>query len=162
MAGRDSRFPNKIIPIETVGTDPVRLNALTSDMRKAYGASWFGEYGKQPMVADPDGYVPPPLDGIWASAPYFHNGSVPTLWHVLHPAERPKIWLRSEDGFDQKLVGLDVQTFDSLPEPARASRKERRRYFDTTQPSKSAAGHPFSDELDENEKRAVLEYLKTI
>jgi mono/diheme cytochrome c family protein len=161
-AGRDSRYPNKIIPIETIGTDPVRLNALTPDMRKAYGASWFGEYGKQPMVADPGGYVPPPLDGIWASAPYFHNGSVPTLWHVLHPAERPKIWLRSDDGYDQKLVGLEVETFATLPPPARASHSERRRYFDTTQPGKSAAGHPFSDELNEDEKRAVLEYLKTI
>lgn len=161
-AGRDDRFPNKIIPIETVGTDPVRLNALTPDQRKAYGASWFGEYGKQPIVENPGGYVPPPLDGIWASAPYFHNGSVPTLWHVLHPDARPKVWLRSEDGYDQKRVGLEVQTFDSLPPEARTSRKERRRYFDTTQEGKSAAGHRFPDVLDEDEKKALLEYLKTI
>ena len=99
-AGRDEHFPNKIVPIESVGTDPVRLKALNPEMRKAYSASWFGEYGKQPFVADPGGYVPPPLDGIWASAPYFHNGSVPTLWHLLHPDERPKVWLRSEDVYD--------------------------------------------------------------
>ena len=81
--GAIRRFPNKIVPIETVGTDPVRLSALTVGQRTLYSKSWFGQYGKEPFVADPGGYVAPPLDGIWASAPYFHNGSVPTLWHVL-------------------------------------------------------------------------------
>ena len=66
-------------------------------------------------MADPGGYVPPPLDGIWASAPYFHNGSVPTVWHVLHPDERPKVWLRSEDGYDFKSVGLEFEIFETLP-----------------------------------------------
>jgi len=161
-AGREARFPNKITPIEEVGTDPVRLDALTTRQRKAYSASWFGEFGKQPLVADPGGYVPPPLDGVWASAPYFHNGSVPTLWHVLHPEERPKIWRRSEDDYDQRRVGLEIETFDSLPEKAVSLSSERRKYFDTTARGKSAAGHDFSDQLNEDEKRALLEYLKTI
>ena len=161
-AGRDSRYPNKIVPIEDVGTDPARLEALNPRQRKAYGDSWFGEYGKQPLVTDPGGYVPPPLDGIWASAPYFHNGSVPTLWHVLHPDQRPKVWTRTEDGYDQKHVGLEVTTFDALPEEAMASPKDRRRYFDTSRHGKSAAGHKFPDVLKEEEKQAVLEYLKTI
>jgi len=161
-AGRDERFPDKIIPIDVVGTDPARLNALTPQQRTAYSASWFGEYGEQPYIENPGGYVPPPLDGIWASAPYFHNGSVPTLWHVLHPDSRPKVWLRKEDDYDQKRAGLEVKELENLPDEARASRKERRRYFDTTQEGKSAAGHRFPNELDEDEKRALLEYLKTI
>jgi hypothetical protein len=163
-AGRDSRYPNKIIPIETIGTDPVRLSALTVAQRTLYSNSWFGQgkNGKDPFVPDPGGYVAPPLDGIWASAPYFHNGSVPTLYHVLHPEERPKIWLRSEDGYDQKKVGLEFEKFDTLPRPAIQSRKERRRYFDTGPEGKSAAGHRFQDKLNEDEKSALLEYLKTI
>lgn len=161
-AGRDSHYPNRNVPIEDVGTDPARLEALNERQRKAYGESWFGEYGKQPLIPDPRGYVAPPLDGIWASAPYFHNGSVPTLWHVLHPDERPKVWLRTEDGYDQKRVGLEVTTFDSLPKEASAPPKVRRRYFDTTGRGKSAAGHKFPDVLNEEEKQAVLEYLKTI
>ncbi|HEY2894060.1 MAG TPA: cytochrome c, partial [Pirellulales bacterium] len=68
--GRDASYPNKIVPIEDVATDPVRLNALTTDHRAAYGASWFGHFGQDPLVKDPGGYVAPPLDGIWASAPY--------------------------------------------------------------------------------------------
>ena len=81
---------------------------MPPEHRRFYRESWFGEYGKLDVVEEPDGYVAPPLDGIWASAPYFHNGSVPTLWHVLHPDERPAVWLRSEDGYDQQRVGLEV------------------------------------------------------
>lgn len=161
-AGRDEPFPNKIVPLATAGTDPVRLRALTPEQRKAYGLSWFGQFGKEPYLENPGGYVPPPLDGIWASAPYFHNGSVPTLWHVLHPKERPKIWRRTEDGYDQKLVGLEVATYSVLPDGATVSTRERRRYFDTFKPGKSADGHNFPDVLKEEEKQAVLEYLKTI
>jgi mono/diheme cytochrome c family protein len=40
------------------------------------------------------GYVTPPLHGVWASAPYFHNGSVPNVWSVLKPEDRPKVWRR--------------------------------------------------------------------
>src|SRR5262249_21375794 len=137
-------------------------SALTVDQRTLYSKSWFGQYGKEPFVADPGGYVAPPLDGIWASAPYFHNGSVPTLWHVLHPGQRPRIWLRTEDGYDQEKVGFDIKELSSLPASALGSRKERRRYFDTTQEGKSAAGHRFQDKLNEDEKHALLEYLKTI
>ena len=40
------------------------------------------------------GYDTPPLYGVWASAPYFHNGSVPTIWGVLRPSQRPAVWQR--------------------------------------------------------------------
>jgi mono/diheme cytochrome c family protein len=154
-------YPNKIVPIEEVGTDPVRLAALSPEHRTAYGASWFGHFGADAVVADPGGYVAPPLDGIWASAPYFHNGSVPSLWHVLHPQQRPAVWLRSEDGYDRQRVGLEVTTFDRVPASVKTGR-DRRRYFDTRQTGKSAQGHLFPDDLEEAEKNAVLEYLKTL
>jgi mono/diheme cytochrome c family protein len=41
-----------------------------------------------------NGYDTPPLYGVWASAPYFHNGSVPTIWDVLRPSDRPAVWQR--------------------------------------------------------------------
>ena len=106
-------------------------------------------------------YVAPPLDGIWASAPYLHNGSVPTLWHLMHPARRPTVWRRTPAGYDETRVGLEVEELENLPSgkvpPAR-----RRTYFDTRKPGKSAAGHDFPDALTEDEKAAVLEYLKTL
>ena len=172
-------YPGRIVPIETIGTDPVRLGALTPYQRRAYSASWFGQYGKDQVVADPGGYVAPPLDGIWASAPYFHNGSVPTIWHLLHPSERPTVWRRTdivagENGadsptqgeleaaqYDQSRVGLPIEIFNGMPTTIKRG-SEKRTYFDTRPRGKSAAGHDFVDELSETEKQAVLEYLKTL
>lgn len=159
--GPDGKYPGKIVPIDELGTDRVRLDALKAEHREAYAKSWFAFYGQEPAVSKPAGYQAPPLDGVWASAPYFHNGSVPTVWHVLHPDERPTVWLRSEDGYDPQRLGLEVTVFEKLPASA-ASAKEARRYFETTRFGKSAAGHPFADGLSEEEKRAVLEYLKTL
>jgi mono/diheme cytochrome c family protein len=158
--GRDSHYPNRIVPIDVVDTDPTRLRALSREHRAAYGRSWFTHFDAAGTLEDPGGYLAPPLDGVWASAPYFHNGSVPTLWHVLHPDQRPSIWLRTEDGYDQQRVGLEISQFEKMPDGL--SRAERRRYFDTRGPSKSAAGHRFPDALSEQERAAVLEYLKTL
>ena len=154
--GDQPTYPEKIVPIKELGTDPMRLASLTPFHRAGYQASWFGNYGQDDVIKDPGGYVAPPLDGIWASAPYFHNGSVPTLWHVLHPTDRPVVWHRSEDGYDREKIGLEVTSFEQLPENVTTSR-EKRTYFDTTRKGKSKAGHTFPDVLDEAEKRAVLE-----
>jgi cytochrome c553 len=159
--GARETYPERIVPLDVVGTDPLRLAALTPTMRTAYGQSWFGHYGRDDTLAEPEGYQAPPLDGLWASAPYFHNGSVPTLWHVLHPDQRPVVWRRTADELDAERGGLRVAEFDGLPADAR-SIAALRVYFDTRRPGKSAAGHDFPDALTEDEKRAVLEYLKTL
>ncbi|HEV3003404.1 MAG TPA: cytochrome c [Pirellulales bacterium] len=159
--GPDGAYPEKTVPIDEVGTDPVRFEAIPPGWRELYNTTWFSEYGRKPVNARPEGYVAPPLDGIWASAPYLHNGSVPTLWHLFHPDERPIVWQRSEDGYDQSKVGLEILAFDDVPSDARTP-AQRRRCFDTRAFGKSAAGHTFPDELSEEEKQAVLEYLKTL
>jgi len=159
--GVNGKYPEKRIPISDVQTDPVRLQALSAQHRASYGQSWFASYGKLPNVSEPGGYAAPPLDGIWASAPYLHNGSVPTLWHLLHPAERPKVWKRTEDGYDQTRVGLEAEAFPAGPSD-KVEGWQRRQYFDTTTFGKSASGHTYPDMLSEPEKQAVLEYLKTL
>lgn len=156
-----SSYPEKLIPIDIVGTDRVRLDALTPAHRDAYGQSWFADYGKSNNLREPGGYVAPPLDGVWASAPYFHNGSVPTLWHVLHPAERPKVWKRSGIAYDQEKAGPAIEEFAEMPKAIQDG-SAKREFFDTRQFGKSAAGHEFPSELSDEEKRAVLEYLKTL
>lgn len=161
--GKEKSYPEKMVAIDTIGTDRVRFDALSAAHRAGYGKSWFGHYGKQSTLATPEGYVAPPLDGIWASAPYFHNGSVPTLWHVLHTSERPAVWRRTSiTGYDQQRVGLEVETLDKLPSEARDDKRLRREYFNTKAMGKSASGHEFVDELSDDEKTAVLEYLKTL
>src|SRR5436190_1782038 len=154
-------YPEKLVPIDDLQTDRVRLDALSPAHRDAYGQSWFAHFGQKANINQPAGYVAPPLDGIWASSPYFHNGSVPTLWHVLHPSERPVVWTRAGESYDSDRAGPQIETFDALP-PDATEGWRRRQFFDTRAFGKSATGHLFPDALSEQEKHAVLEYLKTL
>lgn len=158
--GPNGKYPETTVAIDDVGTDRVRLDALTDKQRAAFGTSWFADYGRQKTIAQPAGYVAPPLDGIWASGPYFHNGSVPTLWHVLHPSERPKIWKRTGGPYDFQRLGQPFEAVESVP--LDVTKAERRMYFDTGAFGKSAQGHDYPDQLSEDEKLAVLEYLKSL
>jgi hypothetical protein len=171
--GGPGSYPERLVPIAEVGTDRVRLDSLSRRDRGDLNASWFGHFGGDARGtgdssgvdfaarAEGRGYVAPPLDGIWSTAPYLHNGSVPTLWHLLHPAERPVVWRRSATGYDAERVGLEVEAAADMPDGP-LTPAVRRTYFDTRRPGKSAAGHDFPDALDEAEKGAVLEYLKTL
>lgn len=158
--GARGDYPERVIAISEVGTDPIRHQALTTRHRESYARSWFADYGKQDTKVDVDGYVAPPLDGIWASAPYFHNGSVPTLWHVLHPEARPAVWKRTHLGMDWQRMGLKVEEFDAVPSKLNA--EQRRWYFDSRQTGKSNRGHDFPSSLEESQKIDLLEYLKTL
>ena len=106
-------YPEKMIAIDEVGTDRTRFKSLTVQERLDLNQSWFGNFNRETDDgrANPIGYVAPPLDGLWASAPYLHNGSVATLWHILHPTERPTVWQRTPTGYDQQRVG----TSSALP-----------------------------------------------
>jgi mono/diheme cytochrome c family protein len=167
--GPDGDYPERLVPIAEVGTDRVRLDSLSRRERGDLNASWFGHFGAAAKAAPVDlaaraegaGYVAPPLDGVWATAPYFHNGSVPTLWHVLHPDARPVVWRRTPTGYDDRRVGLEVEVLADMP-AGKLPPAARRGYFDTRRPGKAAAGHDFPAALDEDEKAAVLEYLKTL
>lgn len=158
--GENASWPERLVPWEQIRTDPVRLRALPEKHMRWMRDGWMSRYGKDKVVMQPKGYVAPPLDGIWASAPYFHNGSVPTLWHVLHPEQRPSVWQRRDETYNQAEVGLNINTFKALPRGL--SPAERRHYFDTGKPGKSGAGHLFPEKLSDAQKRAVLEYLKTL
>src|SRR5262249_690484 len=127
--GADGKFPNVVVPLEEIGTDPRRYHAISKERRETSNEGWLQYYGEHPPAIEPPGSLAPPLDGVWASAPYFHNGAAPTLWAVMNPSKRPKVWKRTEDGYDQKKVGLEVEEFQAVPEnlPSR----ERRMYYDT-------------------------------
>ena len=159
--GPGGEYPERNVPLAVVRTDPLRWQALSPVSRVGHQFSWFGEFGKHKVNANPEGYVAPPLDGVWASAPYLHNGSVPTLWALFHVGERPVVWRRSEDGYDPQRVGLEYVEVQEIPSDVTAP-AERRRYFDTRIPGKSAAGHEFPEELTAEEEVAVIEYLKTL
>ncbi len=88
-----------IAPLEVIGTDPARASSLSPRLQETLKFSWWGygepdKQGKCFGVPELPGYLAPPLYGIWASAPYLHNGSVPTVYEVLKPSARPEIWKR--------------------------------------------------------------------
>jgi hypothetical protein len=95
-------------------------------------------------------YKARPLNGIWATSPYLHNGSAPSLAQLLEaPENRVKTFFVGSWEFDPVNVGLE-----SLSGPYR---------FDTTEPGNSNAGHTAgTKELTPQQKRALLEYLKTL
>jgi len=141
-------------PIDRIATDRHRLDSYTS----VFAANQFSlfpasEYRFQ-HFRKTDGYANQPLDGIWARAPYLHNGSVPTLRDLLEPVDRrPATFFRGYDVFDQMKVGFvsDVAAADG------------RTYFryDTSIPGNSNSGHLYGLSLPDEDKRAVVEYLKT-
>lgn len=103
----------------------------------------------------PGEYLARPLKGIWATAPYLHNGSVPTLYHMLHPEERPAKFAVGIREYDPEKVGYQ----SAITAGGTAW------VYDTTQPGNSNIGHAgdrFGTTLPEERKAALLEYLKTI
>jgi len=214
-----------VVPLDIIGTDPARARSLTERLAETLSYSWWG-YGTpdEPgacfgVVAD-GGYLAPPLHGIWASAPYFHNGSVPDVWSVLDPDARPDIWRRRSTpaprdvpgvvmGFDTDLAraydherlgwrydelpcgdpllepALDCTfadaeddevaealaggSFDDVwfswniaPQPRDAETLEERKIYNTHRYSQSHRGHAFTAFLSDAERRALIEYLKTL
>lgn len=159
--GEEPTFPSKLVPLEEIQTDPIRLTAVSRERRETSNAGWLQYNGEHLLDLESEGYLAQPLDGIWASAPYLHNGSVPTLYHLFNVDERPDVWKRDEYGYDKERVGLNVEEFESVPDGLNT--REQRMYYNTAHPGNSAAGHTFPDDyLSAEEKWAVLEYLKTL
>jgi RoxA-like, cytochrome c-like len=147
-------FPNLVVPVAEIGTDPLR-----TDQFGPVEAAWFNSfipvasYEMEPR----DGYLAPALTGIWASAPYLHNGSVPTLAALLDPTQRPLRWRRTGTGLDAEAVGL---RFESVSEPSDRDTIEGRKVVDCSIEGMSNTGHDFA--LSPDEIVALIEYLKTL
>jgi mono/diheme cytochrome c family protein len=167
MPGPGQPYPNKIIDLETIGTDPIRAIGIQERAREHYVKTWFGQerdaHGQPLKYAINHGYQAPPLDGVWATAPYFHNGSVPTVYDVLNSASRPARFTRSyrtdQSEYDPVKLGWKVTLVGETPTSLSAI--DRRRIYDTSLPGRGNQGHTFGDDLTDEERWAVVEYLKT-
>lgn len=168
--GENPTYPNRIVKLDEIGTDPNRFNGLTAAFGEYYNRTWFAKertgWIYDDFAARPtDGYQAPPLDGIWATAPYLHNGSVPTVYHLLKSDERPRLYTRSfrtgKEDYDAEKLGWKITLLDAPPSDALPA-IERRRVYDTSQPGRRNTGHVYGDHLTDAERRAVIEYLKTL
>ena len=229
-----------VTPIDIIGTDPERLEAFNEAVLQSNGGGFAGypetvgtehDCGAQnrsdhPLRGDREpGYVAPPLYGVWATAPYFHNGSVPDVQGVLDPSSRPKMWRRWSTparpdqepfvvmGYDTSLsraydperLGWKYDTItcgdlgalpvvdcdpldpdqDPLFQQALAElygnmilawnlgqapvlaqwtkpQMELRKIYNTHLFSQGNEGHEFTSVLTDAERRALIEYLKTL
>lgn len=167
--GPGGTYPNKIVPHDQLGTDKTLADALRPELAEYFNKSWFareiGPDGQPYRFLESDGYQAPPLDGVWATAPYFHNSSVPTIYHVINSKARPKIYTRSfrtgVDEYDQVKMGWKITELDAPADPGLPG-VQRRRIYDTMRPGQSNAGHTFGDKLTEEQRIALIEYLKTL
>ena len=107
------------------------------------------------------GYKATLLHGIWARAPYLHNGSVPTLWHLMRPAARPEKFIRGNIKYDEENVGFIWNKEPGLDEYGPGDTVHFAEY-DTTLRGNSNKGHIFGSEWSDSEVRAVIEYMKTL
>jgi len=234
-----------LMPLDVIRTDSARSDELSPYLREAYGTTFWGypdgvegwtAPGEKnalleladdglPLSQRPQGacgwergiigYQAPPLHGTWATAPYLHNGSVPTIEQVLKSSDRPAIWRRQLQtigpvtGFDQSLSRAydferlgwkhEVLACDQLPgnplfncnpvapeEPSVTETvmnllysgfnwsalvvvpdiapggEDKRFVYDTRKLGNGKGGHDFTDVLTGQERRAVIEYLKTL
>ncbi|MBI3072776.1 MAG: c-type cytochrome [Deltaproteobacteria bacterium] len=161
--GPDGEYPNRVVPIETIGTDPALVVGSTqfADLYIAWFNASF--YGRTARLEPERGYVAPPLDGIWATAPYLHNGSVPTVAALLESRTRPRFWTRTFNSNDYDPIAVGWRFTEVDGGKANEPDAEKKKYiYDTTELGYSNAGHTFGDALTTDERAAVIEYLKTL
>lgn len=222
-----------ITPIETINTDPVRLETNNEAVQQAGASSFFGypqtfgtendcgPQNREDLAGDrKPGYLAPPLHGVWATAPYFHNGSVPNLWEVLKHDDRKRIWRRLstpkppgqdvlmghdtdlQRAYDTEKVGwryteIDCEVGNGVspyincspsmendplvqillaglysnfvalwnilsPPLLTMEQMENRKIYNTYMFGQGNSGHEFTAVLSDQERTAILEYLKTL
>jgi hypothetical protein len=164
--GPNGKYPNKIVPLDVIGTDPARSLGLSDRLVDHYNKTWLGALC--PVNTERVGYQAPPLDGIWATAPYLHNGSVPTLHALLQSSSRPGRFTRPPSTefthYDTNHVGWMFSgiSADELASTARRSPFQAKFIVDTARFGMGNRGHNFGDALSEAERMELIEYLKTL
>jgi hypothetical protein len=142
----------RLHPVTDVGTDPNRADIFAPTV-----AAQFNEFFTQLEIP---GYTPPhqplrstgqywspDLAGVWARAPYLHNGSVRTMQELLTPPDdREKRWHRGTRLYDVESMGYANEGSYAL---------------DTNGPGSSNDGHDYGTQLTAAKKRDLIEYLKT-
>jgi len=137
-------------------TEQVMQNRYKAESVTPYERPKFDGNGRRNLVRAPCGYKARPLHGIWATAPFLHNGSIPNLYELLSPQ-------------NQRSRTFDVGSY--MFDPVKIGYKTNVRNvtrFDVTKQGSSNKGHIFDDapgaigsKLTEEERFAIIEFLKS-
>jgi len=144
----------RLFAVADVGTDPHRAEMFTQKLADGFNkflAELEAEGYKPPRevgVRSTGKYWAATLSGVWARSPYLHNGSVRTMNELLtDPAQRSKTFHRGSRMFDEKELGYT---------------DEGAYVLDTGASGNSNSGHDYGTRLSPEEKRDLIEYLKTL
>jgi hypothetical protein len=149
-----------------VGTDRARIDIVSEGFIAAFNSSPIAAEGS---LVKSRGYAATPLTGVWENYPYLHNGSVPTLYHLLGPvSERPRIFhVMAARRFDRERVGQllyanPAHNWLSENQLLRRFGKDRD-WFNTEREGCGNGGHDFWPRIrTDGNRRALIEYLKTL
>jgi len=144
----------RLYSVAEVGTDPNRANMFTQKLADGFNtflADLETEGYQAPKavgVRSTGKYFAASLGGVWARSPYLHNGSVRTIEELLtSPTQRVKSFHRGSRMFDEKEMGYtDGGAY----------------VFDTSASGNSNFGHDYGTRLTADQKRDLIEYLKTL
>ena len=144
----------RLYSIAEVGTDPHRAELFTEKQAEGFNKflAELEAIGYEPPkefgVRSTGKYWAATLGGVWARSPYLHNGSVRTMQDLLTaPAQRAKTFHRGSQDYDANQMGY---TDGGLY------------VFDTAGEGNSNAGHDYGTKLSAEQKRELMEYLKTL
>ncbi|MEZ4286905.1 MAG: hypothetical protein R3A47_01895 [Polyangiales bacterium] len=166
----EETFPNLMIPLDVLGTDETMAVEGTDNLKDWFGKTAYAQSGDTQIVFDVPfrGYAVPPLDAIWATPPFLHNGSVPNLYMLLNSRARPKYWKKEKwtnprvdsMNFDEENIGWPYEEVEYGQDTAPAN--EKKYIFDTTLKGHSNTGHTFGDALTDKQRLQLIEYMKTL
>ncbi len=144
----------RLYSISDVGTDPRRAEMFNEKQAEGFNKflAELEAVGYEPPkefgVRSTGKYWAATLNGVWARSPYLHNGSVRTMQELLtSPTQRAKNFHRGSQEYDASQMGYtDAGAY----------------VFETTGEGNSNSGHDFGTKLSAEQKRELMEYLKTL
>jgi hypothetical protein len=151
-------YKERVIPQPALGTDAARIDAVTPAFVEAANA--YALVRGHTRVRNTGGYVPPVLLDVWARGVFGHAGQWPSLEALATPPEeRPRRFIVDTTGlYDLERVGVRYEVEPLGGRPLRAGEY----LYDGGTPGLGVEGHAFLSKLPRADRRAVLEYLKTL
>jgi mono/diheme cytochrome c family protein len=155
-------------PVVNVGTDPLRAQGMQALAEPLNNLDISRKNGI--VVKVQNGYVPPPLVGIWARWPYLHNNSVPSLCALLTPsAQRPVAWNAGEARSQSSDFDAECNGYPLGEKTPVQWKKNRWGYFDTRRKGMGNQGHDdgiFSERgvsrLSQQDVLDLVHFLQTL